>query len=104
MNIYKKIRSLFLITFFIFIVFFITVTSIENIFQEQKVLLFVNGPMSLSTEEIKKIKVDGISNGIWDEEQNEFKTNQTYILMKMKSREVILSTNDIEEIINYTNK
>lgn len=67
-------------------------------------MLFVNGPMSITKEEVRKINVDSIGNGLWSDEQNEYKTNHTYILMKMYSRKVILSTNNIDEIIEYTNK
>ena len=98
---YKYIFTSFLI---LFVIFFISSNAVETYLTNKKLLLFVNGSVDLTNDEIQNLKVKSITYGIWNEENHLYETNDKYILMKMKSREVILSANNIKEIIEYTNK
>ncbi|WP_042167902.1 hypothetical protein [Paenibacillus gorillae] len=99
-----KFNYLFIITVACFIVFFSAVTSIESYHTNQKKLLLVTGTNELTQEEAQRLKVNAVSYGIWKDEQEEFHTDHQYILVKMKSRKLLVSSNDIEDIIKYTNK
>ncbi|MFF2093018.1 hypothetical protein [Paenibacillus sp. NPDC058174] len=105
-NVKKSINFnyLFIITVACFMVFFITVTSIENYQTNQKTLLMVNGTKTLTLEQVQRLKVNSVSYGIWKDEQEEFHTDHQYILVKMKSRKLLVSSNNLEDIIEYTNK
>lgn len=100
----KKYNNLFKAVVLIFIIFFISVNAIENYYTNQKTILFVNGVENFTENEKRKINVDSILYGIWDDENHMYDTNHKYILMKMKTQKVILSTNRIEDVIDYVNK
>jgi ABC-type uncharacterized transport system permease subunit len=99
----RRYKYIFISFLLLFVIFFISTNAIENYLTSKKLLLFVNGSEHLSNDEIQNLKIKSITYGIWNEEKNLFETNDKYILMRMKSREVIFSTNNIKEIIEYTN-
>jgi hypothetical protein len=100
----KRYEYIFISFFILFVIFFISTNAIESYLTSKKLLLFVNGSEHLSNDVIKDLKINSISYGIWNEEKKMFETNDKYILMKMKSGEVLFSTNNINEIIEYTNR
>jgi len=77
---------------------------VETYYTNKKILLFVNGYEKFSDDEIQKLKVNAITYGIWNEVDHSYVTEDKYILLIMKSRNVIFSANNIKEIIDYTNK
>lgn len=100
----RNYKYIYASTVLLFLIFFISVNAVETYYTNKKILLFVNGYEDFGDGEIQKLKVNSIAYGIWNEEDNTYVTEDKYILMKMKSRKVILSTNNIKEIIDYTNK
>ena len=100
----KITKKLFIIVFLTFMIFFICVKAVENYYTNKKILLFVNGLDDISEEERQKLNINSITYGIWDAENHKYDTNDKYILLRMKSQKVILSTNKIEDVIEYTNK
>jgi|GEM_PF-6550932 len=100
----KTYKYIFVITALLFFIFFIGVTNYESYSDNKKLLLFVNGPQSFSNVSIQQVKVNSIAYGIWGNQNSTYQTNDKYILMKMKSGKVLLSSNNLSEIIDYIDR
>ncbi|RCW48616.1 hypothetical protein [Paenibacillus prosopidis] len=104
MKVNKKHRFLFFTVISIFIIFFISVNAIENYHNNKKTILFVNGVENITEYQRDSLNVDSIANGYWDDKKYNYNTNHKYILIKLKTWKVIISTDNIDEIIEFTNK
>jgi len=100
----RNYKYIFVSIVLLFAIFFISVNAVETYYTNKKILLFVNGYEKFSDDEIQKLKVNAITYGIWNEVDHSYVTEDKYILLIMKSRNVIFSANNIKEIIDYTNK
>lgn len=80
-----------------FIMIFITLITIQNQNKNTQLALFING--YIANEEIEELRI-GVSRtqGIWEnKEESKFK----FILYRMRSQEVVMATNEVDEIKEY---
>lgn len=100
----KIVKNLFATVFISFVAFFVSANGVQNYYDNKKLLLFVNGSYSSSVVDVQTLNINVTMYGFWNNGTHEYETNDKYILLRMKTREVLLSTNNLEDIVEYTSK